>query len=178
MRFPRPWPIRRGKARKLNARALAASKIGVGVMLSCNPATFARDAAILAAGGFALSRLAVFDQFKFSPHVEIAAVFMRASNKKGRLAPALKRFDPTKVFPLRPSLGAMSDAHIFFLPNYAGDSGCPGFGRRQPSITRRLDAGLALRNRNGTRLHRFRQAHASGRCEASHAQAMAEDTST
>ena len=72
-------------------RALAASKTGLVVMLSCNPATFARDAAILAASGFALSRLAVFDQFKFSPHVEIAAVFMRASNKKGRLAPALKR---------------------------------------------------------------------------------------
>ncbi len=73
------------------SRALAASKMGLVVMLSCNPATFARDAAILAAGGFALSRLAAFDQFKFSPHVEIAAAFMRGSSKKGRLAPALKR---------------------------------------------------------------------------------------
>ncbi len=73
------------------SRALAASKIGTVVMLSCNPATFARDAAILAAGGFTLSRLAVFDQFKFSPHVEIAAAFTRAGSKKGRLAPALKR---------------------------------------------------------------------------------------
>ncbi len=73
------------------SRALAASKIGAVVMLSCNPVTFARDAAILAAGGFTLSRLAVFDQFKFSPHVEIAALFVRAGGKKGRLAPALKR---------------------------------------------------------------------------------------
>jgi 23S rRNA (uracil1939-C5)-methyltransferase len=73
------------------AKALAASKIGAAVMLSCNPVTFARDAAILAAAGFRLSRLAVFDQFKFSPHVEIAAAFVRAGSKKGRLAPALAR---------------------------------------------------------------------------------------
>ncbi len=73
------------------SRALAASKIGLVVMLSCNPATFARDAAILAAGGFALSRLAVFDQFRYSPHVEIAGAFIRAVSRKGRLAPALKR---------------------------------------------------------------------------------------
>ena len=73
------------------SRSLAASKIGLVVMLSCNPVTFARDAAILAAGGFSLTRLAVFDQFRFSPHVEIAAAFVRAGSKKGRLAPALKR---------------------------------------------------------------------------------------
>ncbi len=72
-------------------RAFAASKIGVAVMLSCNPVTFARDAAILAAAGFKLARVAVFDQFKFSAHVEIAAAFVRAGSKKGRLAPALKR---------------------------------------------------------------------------------------
>ncbi len=66
-------------------KALAASRIGRVVMLSCNPVTFARDAAILAAGGFMLSRLAVFDQFKFSPHVEIAAAFTRVGSKKGRL---------------------------------------------------------------------------------------------
>ncbi len=73
------------------SRALAASKIGTVVMLSCNPVTFARDAAILAAGGFSLTRVAIFDQFRFSPHVEIAAAFVRAGSKKGRLAPALKR---------------------------------------------------------------------------------------
>ena len=73
------------------SRALAASKIGTVVLMSCNPVTFARDAAILAAGGLSLARLAVFDQFRFSPHVEIAAAFVRAGSKKGRLAPALKR---------------------------------------------------------------------------------------
>jgi 23S rRNA (uracil1939-C5)-methyltransferase len=71
-------------------RALAASRIGVAAMLSCNPVTFARDAAILTAGGFKLARVAVFDQFKFSAHVEIGAAFVRPGGKKGRLAPALK----------------------------------------------------------------------------------------
>ena len=73
------------------SHALAASKIGAVVMLSCNPVTFARDAAILAAGGFSLVRLAAFDQFRFSPHVEIAGAFTRAASKKGGVSPALKR---------------------------------------------------------------------------------------
>jgi 23S rRNA (uracil1939-C5)-methyltransferase len=73
------------------ARALAASKIGAAVMLSCDPATFARDAAILCAGGFRLVRLSAFDQFRFSAHVEMAALFLRPGGKKGRLSPALKR---------------------------------------------------------------------------------------
>jgi 23S rRNA (uracil1939-C5)-methyltransferase len=73
------------------SRALAASRLPTVVMLSCNPVTFARDAAILAAGGFTVTRLALFDQFRFSPHVEIAAAFTRGDSKKGRLAPALKR---------------------------------------------------------------------------------------
>jgi 23S rRNA (uracil1939-C5)-methyltransferase len=69
-------------------RALAASKVSALVMLSCNPATFARDAALLAGGGFKLSRLAAFDQFRFSPHVEVAALFQRGGSKKGGLPPA------------------------------------------------------------------------------------------
>jgi 23S rRNA (uracil1939-C5)-methyltransferase len=76
------------------ARTLAASKIATVVMLSCNPASFARDAAILAGGGFKLARLAAFDQFRYSAHVEIAALFTRAKasqTKKGGLSPALKR---------------------------------------------------------------------------------------
>ncbi|MBI4725296.1 MAG: class I SAM-dependent RNA methyltransferase, partial [Rhodomicrobium sp.] len=72
-------------------RALASSKVNAVVMLSCNPATFARDAAILLNGGVQLSRLATFDQFKFSAHVEIAGLFRRRSSKKGGLAPALKK---------------------------------------------------------------------------------------
>ncbi len=73
------------------ARALAASKAAAIAMLSCNPLSFARDAAILISGGFRLSRLAAFDQFRFSAHVEIAALFERPGGKKGGLASALKR---------------------------------------------------------------------------------------
>ena len=64
------------------ARALAASKVTKAAMLSCNPATFARDAAILTGGGFQLARLACFDQFRFTAHVEIAALFLRSSGKR------------------------------------------------------------------------------------------------
>jgi 23S rRNA (uracil1939-C5)-methyltransferase len=73
------------------ARTLASSKAATVVMLSCNPASFARDAAILTGGGFRLARLAAFDQFRFSAHVEIAALFQRATSKKGGLSSALKR---------------------------------------------------------------------------------------
>ncbi len=72
-------------------RALANSMVDTVVMMSCNPATFARDAALLTSAGFQLSQLAVFDQFKFSPHVELAAAFRRPVSKKGGRAPALKR---------------------------------------------------------------------------------------
>jgi 23S rRNA (uracil1939-C5)-methyltransferase len=73
------------------ARALASSKTATVAMLSCNPASFARDAAILTGGGFKLARLAAFDQFRFSAHVEIAALFQRAARQKGGLASALRR---------------------------------------------------------------------------------------
>ena len=72
-------------------RTLASSKVATVAMLSCNPASFARDAAILTGGGFRLARLAAFDQFRFSAHVEIAALFQRARSKKGGLSSALKR---------------------------------------------------------------------------------------
>lgn len=75
------------------ARALASSKVASVAMLSCNPASFARDAAILAGAGFKLARLCAFDQFRYSAHVEIAALFLRAkgASRKGGLSPALKR---------------------------------------------------------------------------------------
>lgn len=73
------------------ARALASSKVPAIAMLSCNPVSFARDAAILASGGFKLARLAAFDQFRFSAHVEIAALFQRPGSKKGGPSPALKQ---------------------------------------------------------------------------------------
>ena len=55
------------------ARALAAAKVPVIAMVSCNPATFARDARILTAAGYHLDWVQVVDQFRWSAHVELAA---------------------------------------------------------------------------------------------------------
>ena len=59
------------------SRALAASPVPVIAAISCDPATFARDAAILVAGGYRLERVQPVDQFRWSGHVELAAVFRR-----------------------------------------------------------------------------------------------------
>jgi len=59
------------------AQALAKSKVGHVVAVSCNPATFARDARALADGGYALKRVVAVDQFVFSPHIELVASFTR-----------------------------------------------------------------------------------------------------
>lgn len=45
--------------------------------LSCNPATFARDARTLIDGGYRLDWVLPVDQFLWSPHVELAAQFSR-----------------------------------------------------------------------------------------------------
>ncbi|MCQ0091489.1 class I SAM-dependent RNA methyltransferase [Roseovarius sp. M141] len=45
--------------------------------VSCNPVTFARDAAALISGGYTLSGLRVVDQFRWSSHVELVADFAR-----------------------------------------------------------------------------------------------------
>jgi 23S rRNA (uracil1939-C5)-methyltransferase len=68
-------PPRAGAANQ--AGALAASTIETVVAVSCNPATFARDAARLIGGGFQLERLTPVDQFVWTPHLELAAVFRR-----------------------------------------------------------------------------------------------------
>jgi 23S rRNA (uracil1939-C5)-methyltransferase len=56
---------------------LAASKVPVVVAVSCNAATFARDARILVDGGYRLEAVTPVDQFKYSPHVELVARFSR-----------------------------------------------------------------------------------------------------
>lgn len=45
--------------------------------VSCNPQSFARDAAALAGVGYHLAWIDVVDQFRWSPHVELAASFTR-----------------------------------------------------------------------------------------------------
>ncbi len=59
------------------AQALAKSKVATVVAVSCNPNTFARDAAILCAGGYKLERLWPIGQFLWSTHVELVARFIR-----------------------------------------------------------------------------------------------------
>jgi len=59
------------------AAALAASALETVVAVSCNPATFARDAACLIAGGFRLERVVPIDQFVWTPHLELVGVFRR-----------------------------------------------------------------------------------------------------
>lgn len=45
--------------------------------VSCNPATFARDARILIDGGYALDWVQPVDQFRWSPHLELVGAFSR-----------------------------------------------------------------------------------------------------
>jgi 23S rRNA (uracil1939-C5)-methyltransferase len=59
------------------AHEIARSSVGVVVGVSCNPATFARDARVLTDAGFRLSQVKPVDQFLWSPHVELVGVFVR-----------------------------------------------------------------------------------------------------
>nr|WP_114861511.1 methyltransferase [Azospirillum brasilense] len=68
-------PPRAGAAAQ--AQALAGSKVPRVVAVSCNPATFARDARTLVDGGYVLSRVYPVDQFLWSAHVEVVGVFSR-----------------------------------------------------------------------------------------------------
>ena len=56
---------------------VAAAGAGRVIYVSCDPATLARDARRLTAGGYRLSALDVFDLFPVTPHVETLGVFDR-----------------------------------------------------------------------------------------------------
>ena len=56
---------------------IAASKVARAIAVSCNPATFARDARALVDAGFTLERVLPVDQFLWSPHIELVGVFSR-----------------------------------------------------------------------------------------------------
>ncbi len=62
---------------KAQAEVLAESDVATIVYVSCNPASFARDARILGQGGYRLSRVIAVDQFVWSAHTEMAGVFKR-----------------------------------------------------------------------------------------------------
>ena len=52
---------------------IAAAKVQRIASVSCNPITFARDVAILTNSGYKLDWIDIVDQFRWSPHIEIAA---------------------------------------------------------------------------------------------------------
>jgi 23S rRNA (uracil1939-C5)-methyltransferase len=62
---------------KAQCEQLAQSSLKKLVMVSCNPASFARDARILTEGGFRLQHAVGIDQFVYSPHLEIVAQFVK-----------------------------------------------------------------------------------------------------
>ncbi len=68
-------PPRQGA--QAQALQLAASKVPVVVAVSCNVATFARDARILIDGGYTLEGVTPVDQFRHTPHAELVARFAR-----------------------------------------------------------------------------------------------------
>jgi 23S rRNA (uracil1939-C5)-methyltransferase len=59
------------------AKLLAASKVGTIAYVSCDAASFARDAAILAGCGFTAGPVKPIDQFLWSEHIELVAGFTR-----------------------------------------------------------------------------------------------------
>jgi 23S rRNA (uracil1939-C5)-methyltransferase len=59
-------------------RTLAKSKVPVIAYVSCDAATFARDAVILIAGGYKIGPVTPIDQFLWSSHIELVAGFSRS----------------------------------------------------------------------------------------------------
>ncbi len=63
---------------KAQVSQIAESTCSKVVYVSCNPSSWARDAATLAQRGFALTRLRPVGQFRWSTHVELVSLFERA----------------------------------------------------------------------------------------------------
>ncbi|MFP5330405.1 MAG: class I SAM-dependent RNA methyltransferase, partial [Alphaproteobacteria bacterium] len=68
-------PPRAGAEQQM--RELARSAVPRIAYVSCNPATFARDAKILCDGGYVLIWARPVGQFRWSTHVELAGCFIR-----------------------------------------------------------------------------------------------------
>ncbi len=76
-------PPRQGA--QAQVKQLALSRIPVVVAVSCNVATFARDARILIDGGYAIESVTPVDQFRHTPHVELVAGFKRSAPTRASL---------------------------------------------------------------------------------------------
>ena len=62
---------------KDQAELLAQSTVAKVVYISCNPSSWARDAARMVAAGYRLEKLRAVGQFRWSTHVELASLFVR-----------------------------------------------------------------------------------------------------
>jgi 23S rRNA (uracil1939-C5)-methyltransferase len=66
---------------KEQAAELAASAVPRIAYVSCNPATFARDAKTLAGGGYRLDWVRPIGQFRWSTHIELVGAFSRGDER-------------------------------------------------------------------------------------------------
>jgi 23S rRNA (uracil1939-C5)-methyltransferase len=64
------------------ARQIARAELRKVVAVSCNPATLARDLAILVEGGYELKSVTPIDQFLWSPHVEAVALLEKKVGRR------------------------------------------------------------------------------------------------
>jgi 23S rRNA (uracil1939-C5)-methyltransferase len=66
-------PPRQGALKQ--SEAIANSKCQTIIYVSCNPASFARDCSIIEQKNYTLKTIQPIDQFKWSHHIELVAVF-------------------------------------------------------------------------------------------------------
>jgi 23S rRNA (uracil1939-C5)-methyltransferase len=59
------------------AKALGQSRVKTIAFIACDAESFARDAAILIAGGYKMESVQALDQFRWSHHIEVMAAFRR-----------------------------------------------------------------------------------------------------
>jgi 23S rRNA (uracil1939-C5)-methyltransferase len=69
---------------RVQAEALAASGLGRLALVSCNPATFARDARILVDGGWRCLWVRPIDAFLWSSRIELLGAFARPAKDDPR----------------------------------------------------------------------------------------------
>ena len=69
---------------RAQAAALAASRVPRVAMVSCHPASFARDARTLVDGGYRLLRVQPIDAFLWSSQIELVGAFARADRAPRR----------------------------------------------------------------------------------------------
>ena len=103
-------PPRQGA--QAQAQQLAASKVGTVIAVSCNAATFARDARILVDGGYKLEAVTPVDQFRHTPHVELVARFRSLNRARALSHSTSRRREPLDRLPAWLDLATAFDRGI------------------------------------------------------------------